>query len=70
MKRKAFRLKLTWTIAETPLFVNRLTHPSEYGTIQAFVQPRGRVAELVDALVSGTSDRKVMRVRVPLRPPT
>jgi hypothetical protein len=30
---------------------------------------RGRVAELVDALVSGTSDRKIMRVRVSLRPP-
>ncbi len=29
----------------------------------------GRVAELVDALASGASGRKAMRVRVPPRPP-
>lgn len=30
----------------------------------------GRMAELVDALASGASGRKTVRVRVPLRPPT
>ncbi len=29
----------------------------------------GRVAELVDALASGASGRKAMRVQVPPRPP-
>ncbi len=36
--------------------------------IRAFII-HGRMAKLVDALVSGTSARKSLRVRVSLRPP-
>ena len=34
--------------------------------IGMYIHPRAQMAELVDALVSGTSLRKVMGVRVPL----
>ena len=64
--RVAFPMKIG-TVDATRMKNARVAFPMKIGTVDATRMKNARVAELVDALVSKTNNRKVVRVRFPSR---